>query len=195
MQVDLEDYVLGAAVATDLVNTAPEVMARHGEALAGPDELATFLANHGLRPDAVAGRRLPTRAQVAQVHDLRTAVRAVMATAADGDDAVATAAAVLAARGHGRLELARDDSGQLRWVVRSGPDVGLDGELALLIGIGLLAVVRALGHERFRDCASVTCAGTFVDSSRAGRRRYCMPELCGNRVNVAKHRARRSQGG
>jgi predicted RNA-binding Zn ribbon-like protein len=31
----------------------------------------------------------------------------------------------------------------------------------------------------------------FVDTSRAGRRRYCVPEVCGNRVNVANHRARR----
>ncbi|MFI0465948.1 CGNR zinc finger domain-containing protein [Saccharopolyspora sp. 5N102] len=59
------------------------------------------------------------------------------------------------------------------------------------MGTGLLGALRALGHDRFRDCASPGCNGVFVDTSRAGRRRYCMPELCGNRLNVANHRARR----
>jgi predicted RNA-binding Zn ribbon-like protein len=35
----------------------------------------------------------------------------------------------------------------------------------------------------------------FVDTSRAGRRRYCVPEVCGNRINVAAHRARRRAAG
>ncbi|WP_333908532.1 CGNR zinc finger domain-containing protein [Solicola gregarius] len=38
-------------------------------------------------------------------------------------------------------------------------------------------------------CQSPTCDGMFVDTSRAGRRRYCMPELCGNRANVVNVRA------
>jgi hypothetical protein len=29
---------------------------------------------------------------------------------------------------------------------------------------------------------------------QAGRRRYCMPEVCGNRLNVASHRALRQTG-
>jgi predicted RNA-binding Zn ribbon-like protein len=32
----------------------------------------------------------------------------------------------------------------------------------------------------------------FIDTTRPGRRRYCMPGLCGNRINVANHRARRA---
>jgi len=56
--------------------------------------------------------------------------------------------------------------------------------------LGLLGVLRALDAHRFRACASPTCSGVFVDTSRAGRRRYCMPDLCGNRANVAAHRAR-----
>ncbi|MGW6399398.1 CGNR zinc finger domain-containing protein [Streptomyces sp. NPDC055134] len=35
----------------------------------------------------------------------------------------------------------------------------------------------------------------FVDTSKAGRRRYCTPEVCGNRRNVANYRARRLAGG
>jgi predicted RNA-binding Zn ribbon-like protein len=60
----------------------------------------------------------------------------------------------------------------------------------LLIGYSLLGTLRTLGYERFRSCASPTCNGVFVDTSRGGRRRYCMPALCGNRINVANHRRR-----
>ncbi|MFI9778449.1 CGNR zinc finger domain-containing protein [Streptomyces sp. NPDC051956] len=35
----------------------------------------------------------------------------------------------------------------------------------------------------------------FVDTSKAGRRRYCTPEVCGNRRNVANYRARRLASG
>ncbi|MEK8171675.1 CGNR zinc finger domain-containing protein [Streptomyces sp. M19] len=69
----------------------------------------------------------------------------------------------------------------------------LADELAVLTGTGLLGALRTLGHTRFRPCASPVCDGVFVDTSRAGRRRYCMPDLCGNRINVAKHRARRQR--
>ncbi|MGW3471407.1 CGNR zinc finger domain-containing protein [Saccharopolyspora sp. NPDC000995] len=34
--------------------------------------------------------------------------------------------------------------------------------------------------------------GTFIDTTRPGRRRYCMPGLCGNRINFANHRACRA---
>ncbi|MGW1681460.1 CGNR zinc finger domain-containing protein [Saccharopolyspora sp. NPDC002376] len=29
-----------------------------------------------------------------------------------------------------------------------------------------------MGHNRFRHCASPHCEGAFVDTSKAGRRRY-----------------------
>ncbi|MEU3622431.1 CGNR zinc finger domain-containing protein [Amycolatopsis coloradensis] len=62
--------------------------------------------------------------------------------------------------------------------------------LSLICGVGILGVVRTLGAERFRACSAPTCQGAFIDTTRPGRRRYCMPGLCGNRVNVANHRAR-----
>jgi predicted RNA-binding Zn ribbon-like protein len=43
-------------------------------------------------------------------------------------------------------------------------------------------------------CSSIprVSRAVFVDVSRGGRRRYCMPDLCGNRINVANHRQRRN---
>jgi predicted RNA-binding Zn ribbon-like protein len=180
VQLLLDDYRVGAAVATDLVNTAPEVMVSTGDLIPDAAALARFLADRDLHP--VAGA--PTAADVASVHELRATLRALL----EHPDPVRAAALTTAAGG---LELTRDDDGRWQWQARSRPGASLADELALLTGTAVLATLRALGTDRFRHCAAPTCAGMFVDTSRAGRRRYCVPEVCGNRVNVAAHRARR----
>ena len=38
------------------------------------------------------------------------------------------------------------------------------------------------------QCAGPDCPLLFVDSSRAGKRKWCAMERCGNRAKVAKHR-------
>jgi predicted RNA-binding Zn ribbon-like protein len=45
---------------------------------------------------------------------------------------------------------------------------------------------------RVRECAAPDCAFLFVDTSRAGRRRWCAMARCGNREHVRKHRRRLS---
>lgn len=184
MQLLLDDYRLGAAVATDLVNTAPEVMVSTGDLIPDATALARFLADRDLHPSAGA----PTPADVTAVHALRRTLRSLL----ENPDAAGAAALTTAAGG---LDLQRDHDGRLQWQVRSRPGAALADELALLTGTALLATLRALGTDRFRHCAAPTCDGMFVDTSRAGRRRYCVPEVCGNRVNVAAHRARRRAAG
>jgi predicted RNA-binding Zn ribbon-like protein len=181
VQVQLDDYRLGAAVATDLVNTDPEIMVNTGDRLPDAAALARFLTGHGLAPAAGA----PTPADVPAVHALRRTLHALLESP---DPASAAALTVPAGTGP---TLHRDDDGHWQWFVDSRPDAALAEELALVTGTALLSVLRALGPERFRACAAPDCAGLFVDTSRAGRRRYCVPEVCGNRVNVAAHRARR----
>jgi predicted RNA-binding Zn ribbon-like protein len=183
VQLLLDDYRVGAAVATDLVNTAPEVMVSTGDLLPDAAALARFLADRGLHP---AGE--PTAADVAAVHALRRTLRGLLE-----EPDVSRAGALTAAAGG--LELSRDADGRWQWQVRARPGASIADELALLTGTALLATVRALGPGRFRHCAAPTCEGMFVDTSRAGRRRYCVPEVCGNRVNVAAHRARRRTTG
>ena len=184
MQLLLDDYRVGAAVATDLVNTAPEVMVRPGDLLPDPAALARFLADRDLHP--AAGE--PTAADLEAVHALRRTLRTLL----EEPDASRAATLTTAAGG---LELTRDTDGRWQWQVRSQPGASLADELALLTGTALLAALRTLGPDRFRHCAAPTCDGMFVDTSRAGRRRYCVPEVCGNRVNVAAHRARRRAAG
>lgn len=192
MQVRLEGYRWGAAVATALVNTAPEVMVSSGDRLADPDALLGFLAEHDLHPDALAGGRRPTPEELADVHALRRTLRGLL-DSRDQAGVVAQAGRLAADAGTGPT-LRPDGDGRWQWWVASRRDAGLAGELALLTATALLAVVRVLGHDRFRPCASPACNGAFVDTSRAGRRRYCEPEVCGNRINVANYRARHRAG-
>jgi predicted RNA-binding Zn ribbon-like protein len=190
VRVDLDDYVGGATLATELVNTAPGVW--HGEdQLDGVPALTRFLVEHGVATD-----HEPTVDDLEAVRALRAPVREAIEAGErpDGEADVAARAGALVARAGGPPSLTRDDGGRWRWSVAPRPDATLAERLALLVGVGLLGVVRVLDADRFRDCASPTCSGVFVDTSRAGRRRYCMPELCGNRAHVAAHRERRRAG-
>ncbi|MFI8994934.1 CGNR zinc finger domain-containing protein [Streptomyces sp. NPDC053542] len=192
MKLPLSDYALGAGVATDLVNTSALVRRSTGEVLVDPAALGRFLDEHRIpvdAADAAAPGSRPSEADLEQVLALRREVRALLEF--DSEDRLAEGANALVSRaGTGPL-LARDPDGHWQWYVTTGPRTPLADELAALIGTGLLGVVRTLSHDRVRHCASPVCDGMFVDTSKAGRRRYCMPDLCGNRLNVARHRARR----
>jgi len=181
MQASFDDYVRLAGLATELVNTAHEVW--HGEdQLPDAGALTAFLAEHGISA-------APATGDLDAVRDLRTRLREVL-DARDAE-AIEHRASELVARGLGTVGLAPDAQGRQQWCARPRPDAGLADRLALLGGLGVLGALRTLGPERFRDCASDTCSGVFIDTTRPGRRRYCMPDLCGNRANVAAYRARR----
>lgn len=179
MQVAFDDYAWAAGVATDLVLTAPGVW--HGtDKLADVAELRAFLDEHDLA--AVAARDL------AGVHTTRTRLRELVDDP-DPERLTARASALTAPVGG----LGLDGTGR-RWTALLPEDAGPGQVLSLVGGLGVLGVLAHLGPERFRPCASDTCSGVFIDTSRPGRRRYCMPGVCGNRANVAAHRARRRGG-
>ncbi|MFD3914407.1 CGNR zinc finger domain-containing protein [Streptomyces sp. NPDC058603] len=191
MKIPFSDYKLGAGVATDLVNTSPVVRTGLGEILTGPAALALFLAEHDVRPDALADGRRPDEADLDEVRALRGEVRAILEAGAE--EHVVEAASALVGRGGIGPSLYRDAEDRWQWYVATSPGTSVADELAVLMGTGLLGALRTLSHDRFRRCASPVCEGMFVDTSKAGRRRYCMPEVCGNRLNVASHRARRRE--
>lgn len=186
VHIPIGDYAAGAELANALISTSPTV--RGAEALPDAAALAGLLA--GLP----AGRdlRAPDAADVRPVQLLRREARGIVETE-NGEQSAAGAAVLLRRAGRAPV-LRRDPSGQWQWFVPTAPDASLADELAAVIAVAVLGVVRALGHERFRACAAPGCRGVFIDASRAGRRRYCMPERCGNRLNVANHRARRQAG-
>lgn len=46
------------------------------------------------------------------------------------------------------------------------------------------------GLERVRSCPGEDCGWLFLDTSKAGRRRWCSMAICGNRMKTKRHRAR-----
>ncbi|MGP3978588.1 CGNR zinc finger domain-containing protein [Streptomyces sp. 8N114] len=189
MQVLFSDYGWGAGTATDLVNTSPRVRSA-GEALPDPDALTRFLAEHRVPVRVRAGGTgpAPTADDVLAVHALRDELRALLEYGSETE--MADAANAMLSRSTLGARLGRDEAGTWQWYVHTAPDAAPGVQLAALSAVGVLGTLRTLGATRFRGCAAPDCDGAFIDTSRAGRRRYCMPELCGNRQNVANHRAR-----
>ncbi|MFE5646567.1 CGNR zinc finger domain-containing protein [Rhodococcus sp. NPDC056516] len=188
MQVVLDDYVSGASFATDLVNTSPRVWVEAGDALPDAQTLHDLLDEHGLSPDALRNGHRLTSGELADVKELREGIRSIL-DAPTSDELVDRTHRLLQTVPH-HVRLTPDSQNCYRWNAVPDNTIDLAGELTLLIGYSLLGTLRTLGYERFRPCASPTCNGVFVDTSRGGRRRYCMPALCGNRINVANHRQR-----
>ncbi|WP_216216536.1 CGNR zinc finger domain-containing protein [Amycolatopsis aidingensis] len=197
MQVALEDYAWAAGVGTELANTTAEVW-RGEDHLPDPAAVVAFADLHGGHSGAegVPGAlpELARRAGTADlhaVHALRTTVRDLI-DRPERDRLIAGATALtLPARG---ATLAPDPAqrNRTRWAVALPAGATIAEALSVVCGLGILGVVQVLGEQRFRRCGAPTCRGVFIDTTRPGRRRYCMPGLCGNRINVANHRARRA---
>jgi hypothetical protein len=52
-------------------------------------------------------------------------------------------------------------------------------------------VTLGIDRPRLRACGNRRCGWLFVDRSTSGRRRWCDPKACGNRMKVRRYRARR----
>lgn len=193
MYVSFSDYKLGAGVATDLVNTSPQVRKIAGEALPSPAALGRFLADHGIKPEGPAHQREPADEDLDQVRALRQEVRDVLELSTPAE--MVDAATALVRRAGDGPTLCRDAASRWQWCVSLRSDASIADRIAVVIGTGVLGTLQTLNHDRFRPCGAPDCDGVFVDTSKAGRRRYCMPEVCGNRLNVASHRARRRAEG
>ncbi|WP_017593876.1 CGNR zinc finger domain-containing protein [Nocardiopsis potens] len=195
MQVGFNDYVWAAGVATDLVNTTAEVW-RGDDRLPDAAALAAFADLHGGPPGGASGSLSePARRagpdELRAVHRLRAAVRELI-DRPDRERLVSGATALTAPARGATLIPDPAHEGRTRWAAPLPEDATAADALSLICGVGILGVVHNLGERRFRQCSAPTCRGAFIDTTRPGRRRYCMPDLCGNRVNVANHRARRA---
>ncbi|WP_433180679.1 CGNR zinc finger domain-containing protein [Actinoallomurus sp. CA-150999] len=189
MQVAFDDYVWAAGVATELVNTTTEVW-RGDDHLPDLAALVAFTDLHGDGAGALS--ELARRARgLHAVHALRTTVRDLI-DHPDRDHLI-TGATTLTSPAQGTTLI--PDPGhenRTRWAAPLRDGATIADALSLICGIGILGVVHTLGEQRFRPCGAPTCRGAFIDTTRPGRRRYCMPGLCGNRINVANHRARQA---
>ena len=197
MQVALDDYVWAAGVATDLVNTAAEVW-RGDDRLPDLAALVTFTDLHGEESghDDTPGvlselARRGGTADLHAVHALRMTVRDLI-DHPDRDYLIAGATTLTSPARGATLIPDPAHGNRTRWAAPLSHGASVADALSLVCGVGILGVVHTLGEQRFRPCGAPTCRGAFIDTTRPGRRRYCMPGLCGNRINVANHRARQA---
>lgn len=167
--------------ATDLCNSGPPVW--RTERLASPAQLQAFLDQAGIHPPQPITER-----DVAAAHRLRRQLREVFA--ADDEQIAVERLNTLVDQAGLRPRLQRHER-SWRWGAAPPPDAPPTGFLVARTAVALLSLIAQDGIQRLHGCAADGCHGVFVDATRNRSRRYCIPELCGNRTNLAAYRARR----
>lgn len=178
-QADFGPYMeCSLAVAVDLVNTGDEAH----DHLDSVQALSAFVTAHELS-DAPEARPQ----DLEEIRTLRRSLRQVWA-AADPSEAGAILNRLLEASGaHPVLTNHGNGPWHLHYTPAGAP---LAKRLTAESAMALAVVLAQDGFERLRTCDSDTCDDVFVDASRNRSRRYCSPEVCGNRASVRAYRAR-----
>jgi predicted RNA-binding Zn ribbon-like protein len=172
--------LLIADFAAALANTAPWIWRDGADHLPDTETLRGLLIDHGLDPTGLAA------SDIARAHELRERLRAPFEAASD----TACAAAIndLLAELQPVRTLVKTKA---TWAVQLRCPSGRAVDNAAAAAADALAQLLATdGRDRLHHCAADHCHGVFVDTTRNRSRRFCMPELCGNRTNVAAHRTR-----
>jgi len=150
------------------------------ERLGTQEELTDWLRTH---VDGYDGRRAATRQDVVRAAELRGVVIRLARLAAAGG------------------LLPRDDVDVLNGIALR-PDVprvlsgGASPSPSATVAQALSSVARdavdvlAVQRDRVRACGADDCPLVYLDLSRAGNRRWCSMQRCGNRHKVRTHRAR-----
>jgi predicted RNA-binding Zn ribbon-like protein len=166
-----------------------------------------FTATHGLRWRDPSVERIPAPADLARwfvAAGLTDVTVPVSASALRGAHALREALyRLMRARIVQRPVDGRDVGVVNRWAAKAPPPVrltpdGTTGQLVEPTAGGLLALVARDGvdllagpdADRLRECSSATCTLLYLDTSRAGRRRWCSMAVCGSRDKMARHRRR-----
>ena len=169
-------------MATDLVNTF-DVFAGD-ELLGSVAELAEFAVAHHL--DA----RQVTKKDLERLKRARPVLRAAL-LCDDQQAAVAALNDLLAtARPRPRLIAGPDHSWAFSY---ADPNASLADRILATAAAEALEEIRDHGMRRFNTCGSSTCEDVFLDQSRNRSRRYCTPDVCGNREAQRAYRARQAE--
>ncbi|MEU3528063.1 CGNR zinc finger domain-containing protein [Streptomyces sp. NPDC038707] len=168
--------------AEDLVNTYNVV--RDEERMPDTAALAELLIAHGIRI-----KRPPTGKDLQEARTVRAALREVF-DAPDEETAVALLNRLLAEHHAVPRYTNHDGAWHLHVTDPQAPPVD---QYAVNAAMGLLGVITTTGMSRLHICDGNRCAEVFVDVSRNQSRRYCSPQICGNRASAAAHRARRRE--
>lgn len=166
--------------AEDLVNTYSVV--REKEKMPDPAALAELLIAHEVRIKDV-----PTRKDLDKARTLRTALHEIFG-APDEETAIALLNHILA--DHHALPHYANHDGEPWHLHVANPQAPPVDQYAANAAMGLLGVITTTGMSRLHICDGNRCEEVFVDVSRNQSRRYCSPQICGNRASAAAHRAR-----
>lgn len=172
-------------LAVDLVNSESPFTGR--DELTELGQLAEFVDEH-----KVSYSPKPTQEDLDQVRRLRSTLRRVF-EAEDHDTAAGILNSLLAKSG-ARPELTSHDGGS--WHLHYTPlRTPMAPRIAAESAMALSVVIAEEGFDRLRVCQGDRCGDVFVDGSRNRSRRFCSPQVCGNRASVAAYRARRKIAG
>lgn len=197
----------GGQLALDFVNTVGGMRAvSPKEHLAAYPDLVEFGRQTGGLDDAAArrllaeARRRPEEAEaaLAEAKELREALYRIFLARARGEappapDVDRLSHALGAALAHRRLAR-RGDTFALAW--DDAPALDAPTWPAVTAAAELLASPAELG--RVRVCGQFDdeeCSWLFVDESRAGTRRWCSMQDCGNRAKARRHQRRLKERG
>jgi predicted RNA-binding Zn ribbon-like protein len=176
---------LGGRHCLDLTATVGERQGLQTERLRTPQDLANWLVAAGLADQPPAA----SRRDLAQARTLREAIYETIKRRMAGQPPGPGHLAIInnwAGRPPPRAWLQAED-GRLRTRQDAPTVAALVASLAR-DAVGLLGGPLA---DRIRECAAEDCALLFLDTSRAGRRRWCSMATCGARDKMAAYRARR----
>ncbi len=170
-------------IALDLPATlAGRLKPAQRDLLTRPEDVGRWLVAAGL------ARKAPVTEieDVAEMRRLREAIYSLALAQINGDDTPSNARATLnrLAAGSSLATPRLENSGQMR----------LTGSTRGFITTLAHEAIRLFSDERrnrIRQCASETCALLFLDTSRAGERRWCSMAGCGNKAKVAEFRRRK----
>lgn len=167
----------------DLVNT--ENRHKGTDELDSLQALEDFIVAHRVsHPEPV------TEADLGAVKEVRERLRAAF-EAPDTDAAAAAVNDVLEASGAHPYLSSHDGN---PWHFHYTPaDAPLAQHVAAEAAMGLGVVLADGGFDRLQVCEGEKCLDVFVDRSKNRSRRFCSPEICGNRASVKAYRRRRQE--
>jgi len=195
-----KDFV-GGDVVVDFVNTVTGRNGRARDWLAGFAALADWAALTGLLPKhrcarlkkQAQGSPADAAAALQSARELRELLFKLLTQLIDERSPSQADLALLHAYWRGGVDrhaLRRVD-GSIRPVLTDS-SAGLDG-ITDAMAMRAMDLLRDLPAARLRMCSGPNCAWLFIDSSKAGRRRWCDMAVCGNDAKARRHYLARSK--
>ncbi|TWP43312.1 hypothetical protein FKR81_42670 [Lentzea tibetensis] len=170
------DVPPGAAAIIALLNSRAHTI--HPEALDTPESASAALDRLGL-----AGSNA-SEDQLAELRALRSALMAILTAEHDSKDPAPFWAEFTARTS--AITFQHDFSTSTRVDLRQVTGDPIGGRIARLVA----DLIDSGQWSRLRVCANDDCRSVFYDTTRSRTQRWHSYEICGNKRNVAAHRAR-----